>query len=112
EVGELVEQFVELRHRRGLDREALSAEAQHLLVGCAQRLARGGRELLQRPVDSRDVVDVPESRNREIERPRYACRHVVVSCIFSAKHPPEKSNTTRSTTAILLLVQRSCRTTR
>ncbi|MGH8738747.1 MAG: hypothetical protein ACREVC_15420 [Burkholderiales bacterium] len=78
EVRQFVEQFVHLRHRRGLDGEALAAYAQHLLVQRAQRFARGWRELLQGLVDVRDAVDVLETRDRDCD----VCRHYSISSFF------------------------------
>src|SRR2546422_1463087 len=59
--------------RSGLDREALTAEAQHLLVERAQRFVRRGGKVLQGLFDARHVVDVLEARDRN----SHASRHVV-----------------------------------
>ena len=64
EVGQLVEQALHRRQRRGLDGEALAAEAHHLLVERAQRLVGGGGKLVAGLSRPRDFVDVLEARDR------------------------------------------------
>jgi hypothetical protein len=79
EVGQLGEQALHLGQRRRLDREALAAEAHHLLVERAQRFVGGRGELLQGFLDRRDVVDVLEARNRNTgnrERFGHFSRHL------------------------------------
>jgi hypothetical protein len=70
EVGQLLEKRLHVGQRRGLDGEALAAEAQHLLVGGAQRFVGRRRQLLQRLLHGRDVVDVLEAcdRDRDVSR--------------------------------------------
>src|SRR5438132_11639770 len=95
EVRQVLKQVLHLGERRGLDGEALAAQAQHLLVDGAQRLVGRGRKFLQGFFNGRDFVDVLESRDRN----RHCCRHW--SPLFSfllagAPTPSEKSNMTPS----------------
>src|SRR4051812_14401562 len=63
EIGQIVEQPIHLWKRGRLDREALAAEAQHLLVHRAQRFVGTGRKLVERFLHPRDVVDILEAGN-------------------------------------------------
>jgi hypothetical protein len=66
EIGQCFEQRVHLGEGGGLDREALAAEPQHLLVERAERFARAGGETMERLLHGRYIVDVLEAcyRNR------------------------------------------------
>ena len=68
EIGQFLEQRLHLGQAGGLDREALAAQAQHLLVERAQRLVGGLRQVLQGFFDRRGVVDILESGDRDRRR--------------------------------------------
>src|SRR5438128_7129099 len=95
EVRQLLEQALHLGERGRLDREALAAQTQHLLVDRAQRLVGRRREFLQGFFHGRNFVDVLEARDRN----RHCCRHwspLFDFLLAGAPTPSEKSSMTLS----------------